>query len=126
MRNKKKVLVFDDDEDLLSIFRFLFEDNGWEVLTFQNCDNILEIAAEHAPQLILMDNWIPSIGGIAATQLLKKDSLLKNIPVVYISANNDVGTLSIKAGADAFMAKPFDFVALEQLANKLTQNNNSQ
>jgi CheY-like chemotaxis protein len=70
-----------------------------------------------------MDNWIPTIGGVMATQLLKKDEQLKKIPVIYISANNDVKALSEKAGADAFVAKPFDFTHLQQIANDLANKN---
>lgn len=116
---EKKVLIFDDDADLLSIFQFLFEDIGWEVVSFDSCDEVVKIATETSPDLILMDNWIPAIGGIAATQLLKADPALKHIPVIYISANNDVKSLSEQAGADAFIAKPFNFEELESLAKKL-------
>jgi CheY-like chemotaxis protein len=120
MQNDKRVLVFDDDEDLLIIFRFLFEDNGWEVHTAQTCDEVIERVQEVNPALILMDNWIPTIGGIAATQLLKGNPMLKAIPVIYISANNDIDLLAAKAGADAFMAKPFNLDAIYDLAVMLT------
>lgn len=119
----KRVLIFDDDEDLLIIFRFLFEDNGWQVFTCETCDEIVEKVKETGADLVLMDNWIPSIGGIAATKLLKSHAQLKDIPVIYISANNEVKKLSEKAGADAFMAKPFDFDALFRLAVSLTNKN---
>ncbi|WP_316771477.1 PleD family two-component system response regulator [Pedobacter frigiditerrae] len=117
---QQSVLIFDDDEDLLNIFSFLFEDMGWQVFTHPTCDDVIERTRETKPNLILMDNWIPAIGGIAATQLLKADQELKEIPVIYISANNDVKALSAKAGADAFIAKPFDFDELSALAEKLT------
>jgi CheY-like chemotaxis protein len=77
------------------------------------------MAAQHRPQLIMMDNWIPSIGGIRATQLLKANEEVKNIPVIYISANNDVKALSEKAGADSFIAKPFDLDELLTFADAL-------
>lgn len=116
---QQTVLIFDDDDDLLTIFSFLFEDMGWQVFTHPTCDDVLERTRQTKPDLILMDNWIPAIGGIAATQLLKADEELKGIPVIYISANNDVKALSEQAGADAFIAKPFDFGELSDLAKKL-------
>lgn len=119
---KKRLVVFDDDEDLLNIFRFLFEDEGWKVETFSSCDEVIAVTQNIKPDLILMDNWIPSIGGIEATQLLKSHPDLRKIPVVYVSANNEIKELSIRAGADGFMAKPFDFSALMQLANSLVIN----
>jgi CheY-like chemotaxis protein len=119
MADKPKLLVFDDDEDLLLIFRFLFEDEGWEVHTFTNCDHVIAHARANMPQLILMDNWIPSTGGIEATKALKADAQLRSIPVIYISANNDIKVLSEKAGADSFVAKPFDFDHLLAVAQHL-------
>lgn len=124
MMAKQTVLIFDDDDDLLNIFTFLFEDMGWLVFTHPTCNDVIERTRETKPNLILMDNWIPTIGGIAATQLLKADDELKKIPVIYISANNDVKTLSAKAGAEAFIAKPFDFNELSALAEKLTNKTN--
>ena len=123
MLKGKTVLIFDDDPDLLLIFRFLFEDHGWVVHTFDTCDQVVEKAQELAPQLILMDNWIPTIGGMEATRRLKREPLVQHIPVIYISANNNVQELSAQAGADAFMAKPFDFDPLLDIALKLTGRN---
>jgi two-component system cell cycle response regulator DivK len=123
MLKGKRVLIFDDDQDLLIIFRFLFEDKGWEVHTFDTCDQAVDNARELSPQLILMDNWIPTIGGIEATRRLKQEPLLQEIPVIYISANTNVRELSVQAGADAFMVKPFDFDPLHQLALRLTAEN---
>lgn len=119
----KTVLIFDDDPDLLIIFRFLFEDEGWKVHTFEISDEVIEKVREFSPDLILMDNWIPNIGGIEATQRLKREPLLQEIPVIYISANSNVEELSAQAGADAYMAKPFDFDPLLQMALKLTNKN---
>lgn len=122
--NPKRVAVFDDDEDLLIIFRFLFEERGWEVSTFPNCDEIEQKVTAVAPDLILMDNWIPSTGGERAVRTLKENEQLKNIPVIYISANNEVKEIAAKAGADSFSAKPFDFEELfnqaQSLLNKTT------
>jgi len=68
----KKVILFDDDEDILSICKFILEEKQWEVFTFTDCNNIIEKVSEILPNVILMDNWIPDLGGIIATQLSKK------------------------------------------------------
>ncbi|TBO35926.1 response regulator [Pedobacter kyonggii] len=120
MASDKRVIIFDDDEELLEIFRFLFEDEGWQVNTFTTCDDVVENTRRIMPDLILMDNWIPSTGGIAATQSIKADLELTTIPIIYVSANNDVEVLSQKAGADGFLAKPFEFDKLLAIAGKLT------
>ncbi|MNV83979.1 CAI-1 autoinducer sensor kinase/phosphatase CqsS [compost metagenome] len=65
-----------------------------------------------------MDNWIPKIGGVEATRLLKNHPLYRNIPVIYLSANTDIETLAQQAGADSYLAKPFD---LEDLENRIAE-----
>ncbi|MNK00643.1 CAI-1 autoinducer sensor kinase/phosphatase CqsS [compost metagenome] len=115
----KKVAVFDDDQDLLTIFRFLFEDAGCIVESFSDCDEVVEKVRRVAPDLILMDNWIPSLGGEVAVKLLKAEPDLKDIPVIYISANNDVKEIAARAGAERFMPKPFEFDDLLSMAIEL-------
>ena len=67
------------------------------------------------PDVILMDNWIPDTGGIIATQALKNNDSLKSIPVVYFSANSDIQLLAKQAGAEAYIAKPFDLEDMERI-----------
>lgn len=109
----KRILIFDDDIDILSICRLILEDQGWDVHTSQHCNNIIETVDAVRPEVILMDNWIPETGGIVATQSLKRHAEFKHIPVIYFSANNDIQTLAKTAGADNFLEKPFDLNELE-------------
>jgi DNA-binding NtrC family response regulator len=113
----KKIVIFDDDEDILSICIYILEEQGWEVNAFTNCNNIVEKVSGIMPDVILMDNWIPDEGGIIATQTLKKEDSLKDIPVIYFSANSDIQLLANHAGAEAFLAKPFDLDELDRILN---------
>jgi DNA-binding NtrC family response regulator len=113
----KKIIIFDDDEDILSICSYILEEQGWEVHTFTDCNNIVEKVSSINPSVILMDNWIPDAGGIIATQTLKKSEDLKHIPVIYFSANSDIQLLAEHAGAETYLAKPFDLEDLEQIIN---------
>ena len=115
----KRILIFDDDIDILSICSYILEEEGWEVQTAPNCNGIEEKVRGVRPDVILMDNWIPDVGGIVATQLLKNDAELKSIPVVYFSANNDIQSLAKEAGADTYLAKPFDINELEKVINEI-------
>lgn len=119
---QKRVVVFDDDLDLLDIFKFLFEEKDWEVHTFNNCADIINKVKEVSPDLIVMDNWIPPTGGMTATQIIKTDDQLKTIPVIYVSANNDIKDLAAKAGSDAYLPKPFEFRVLQEMAEQLLNN----
>jgi two-component system cell cycle response regulator DivK len=123
MNNKtKKIVIFDDDEDILSICSYILEEQGWEVHTFTDCNSIIEKVSGISPDVILMDNWIPDAGGIIATQTLKKDDQLKNIPVVYFSANSDIQLLADHAGAETYLAKPFDLEELERVIKTVLVN----
>jgi len=118
----KKIIIFDDDEDILSICSYILEEQGWEVHTYTDCNNIIEKVSGVHPDVILMDNWIPDAGGIIATQTLKKDADLKGIPVVYFSANSDIQLLADHAGAETYLAKPFDLEELERVINTVLVN----
>ncbi|MCH5719707.1 response regulator [Niabella hibiscisoli] len=113
----KSLAIFDDDEDILSICHYVLQDQGWEVSTFANCDDIVNKLKECKPQVIFMDNWIPPKGGIVATQEIKNDNSLKNIPVIYFSANSEISKLASTAGAEHFLAKPFDLDHLAEAIN---------
>jgi CheY-like chemotaxis protein len=118
-KQSKRIIIFDDDEDILSICSYILEEQGWEVHTFTNCNTIVERVLDFAPDVILMDNWIPDEGGIMATQTLKKNEKSKNIPVVYFSANSDIQLLADHAGAEGYLAKPFDLEELERVINNV-------
>ncbi|MBC7748382.1 MAG: response regulator [Methylotenera sp.] len=111
----KRILICDDDTDILSICTYILEEQNWEVHTKTNCIDITGVVRSIKPSVILMDNWIPDTGGIVATQSIKSDPELSNIPIIYFSANNDIKSLAKEAGADAFLEKPFDIEDLERV-----------
>ncbi len=118
----KRILIFDDDVDILSICTYILEEQGWEVHTSQHCNNIDTTVRSIQPDVILMDNWIPDTGGVIATQTLKSQADLKDIPVIYFSANNDIQSLAKQAGADTFLEKPFDLNELEKVINRMASS----
>ncbi|WP_118951726.1 response regulator [Taibaiella helva] len=110
-----KLMIFDDDKDILSICTFIFKRLGWEVSSSSHCNNIVARVRQEQPNVILMDNWIPEDGGIIATRQLKATDDLRHIPVIYFSANRDVESLAREAGADTYIKKPFDLKEFEQV-----------
>ena len=115
----KRILILDDDTDILSICTYILQELGWDVSTRTNCCNIIDIVEVEKPQVILMDNWIPDTGGIIATQTIKAHPLYKNIPIIYFSANHDIKNLSKEAGADTYLEKPFDISQFESVINSV-------
>jgi CheY-like chemotaxis protein len=116
--SKKKILIFDDDTAILEVVTIIFEENGYEVKISETSHDILEKVAEYKPDVILMDNWIPRIGGVEATKLLKSTEEFKHIPVIYVTANNDIVALASEAQADDYVSKPFNLDDLEEKVAK--------
>lgn len=114
MDDKKRVLIFDDDKDILEMCSIILSESGYEVFTSCDCYDVIDKVKAIRPHVIFMDNWIPDMGGIEATRLIKNSPEFKDIPVIYFSANNDIHLLTEKAGADSYLAKPFDLYDLEK------------
>jgi DNA-binding response OmpR family regulator len=118
-----RVMIFDDDTDLLEVCGIVLRSKNYEVIGMNKCNDILKAVRSFSPNVILMDNWIPDAGGVNATQQLKKDLILKTIPVIFFSANDHVEKLAKEAGADFFLQKPFEIDELESVVSKaITMN----
>jgi CheY-like chemotaxis protein len=117
----KTLVIFDDEEDILTIFSYIMTELGWTVHTFTDCEHILDKLANIHPDVIFMDNWIPKEGGIIATQTLKNSAAYRHVPVIYFSANADIALLAQKAGADAYLPKPFEFDELPAVIDRVTK-----
>jgi DNA-binding response OmpR family regulator len=115
MDKLSKVFVFDDNTDILELCTIILEDAGYEINTSSTSNDIIGQVSSYMPDIIFMDNWLPDVGGIDATRELKRHDVLKSIPVIYFSANNDVKSLAEQAGADGYLSKPFDIEELEKI-----------
>lgn len=120
--NKKKILIFDDDTVILEVITIIFEEGGYEVEISETSHDIIDKVSAFRPDIILMDNWIPNIGGVEATRLLKSHEEFSKIPVIYVTANNDIAALAASAKADDYVAKPFNLEDLEEKVARLIQD----
>ena len=109
---KKRVLIFDDDEAILEVCAIVLETNGFETVTQNSCEDILKKVEACAPDVILMDNKIPPLGGVRAVRVIRDSPAHSGLPIVFFSANQDVARLAAEAGADQYIEKPFDLDAL--------------
>jgi DNA-binding response OmpR family regulator len=104
---KKNILIYDDDEEILVLCKAILSTFGFVVGTLSRCENILKDIRSLQPDLILMDLWIPEMGGEKAITILKENEETKNIPVLIFSANADIMTISKNVNADGYVEKPF-------------------
>ena len=109
----KRVLILDDDIDILQICTIVLKKKGFDVQTLNNSSQVVSQVLSYQPDVIVMDNWIPGPGGVEATRLLKQDPATQDIPVIFFSANSNVTQLAREARADYFLQKPFDITELE-------------
>jgi DNA-binding response OmpR family regulator len=105
----------DDDLDILQICAIVLKKKGFDVLTANHSNQVLEQVKAFQPDVILMDNWIPGPGGIESTRTLKTNTDTHDIPVIFFSANSNVTQLAREAQADYFLQKPFDITELEAI-----------
>ncbi len=104
---KNCILIYDDDLDILDVCKIILETQNYRVETRTLCDNIIEDIRQVKPDLILMDLWIPEIGGEKAIGLMKNDLATKQIPIILFSANGEIEQISIRANANGYLKKPF-------------------
>ncbi len=104
-----KILVIDDDTDLLEVTKALLTKKGFEVETNTNWDNVLTKIETFKPQLILLDVFLNGIDGLDICKQLKSMPHTKHIPVVIFSSYPAIAERVIyEYGADDFIAKPFE------------------
>jgi CheY-like chemotaxis protein len=111
----KRVLILDDDPDILQICSIVLKKKGFDVSTHNTSNQVVDQVRIYQPDVILMDNWIPGPGGIEATRALKLSPETHDIPVIFFSANSNVTQLAREAQADYFLQKPFDITELEAI-----------
>ena len=114
--NKKRILIVDDQKDIVELIRFKLENEGFECLVAFDGEEGLQKAKKHKPDLILMDIMMPKINGYQVCRLLKSDENYKNIPIIMLSAKDQESDKfwGKESGADDYVTKPFDFEELFQ------------
>lgn len=111
----KNVLICEDDEGITDVAQIVLEGMGYQVTVQNDSTNIFNRIAEVKPNLILLDLWMPGLSGEEIARTLKANPSTRDIPIIIMSANKDTAQIATKAGANAFLAKPFDITALENL-----------
>ena len=109
---KKRILIFDDDPELSMVCKIILEKYNYDVETRLFCDNIIKEIIEVKADIILMDLWIPSIGGEQAINLVKNNNTTMHIPVILFSANVEINIIAARVNANGFLKKPFDIQEL--------------
>ncbi|CAM5766914.1 response regulator [Labrys miyagiensis] len=104
----KKVLIVEDNELNMKLFHDLLEAHGYDIVETRSGVDVMNLARQHRPDLILMDIQLPEVSGLEVTRWLKDDDDLKSIPVVAITAfamKGDEERIR-QGGCEAYLSKP--------------------
>src|SRR6185436_13158393 len=102
----KKVLIVDDDQNILEVIKFILTSNGFEVRTHSTGLDVYEVVLDYHPNLILLDIRLPGKLGTEICKELKQ--IDSKLPIVLFSAHAEKGKALGICGADDFLEKPFD------------------
>ena len=111
---KKRILIVDDEVDLVELVKLRLEANGYEVMVAGDGQSGLDKARTEKPDLIVLDVMLPKIDGYKVCRMLKFDEKYRHIPIIMFTARAQESDRKTgeQVGADAYITKPFEPEAL--------------
>ena len=108
-RGRKRILVVDDEKDLVDLITYNLQRNGYDFLAAHNGNEALEIAQNEQPDLIILDLMLPGIDGTEVARRLKGDARTAQIPIIMLTAKSEETdvVVGLTLGADDYVTKPF-------------------
>src|SRR6478752_3912390 len=108
MSKNNKVLIVDDEPDILELLQYNLEKEGYEVRTASSGIKGVEVAKEFLPQLILLDIMMPKMDGVETCRRLKEITKLKDVFIIFLTARSEEYSevAAFDAGADDYLTKP--------------------
>lgn len=106
---KEKILVVDDEEDILELVRYNLSREGYQVTVTVTGEDALRKARSESFDLIVLDLMLPGMDGLAFTRTVKNDSRLRSIPIIMLTAKGEEADIvtGLELGADDYITKPF-------------------
>lgn len=116
----KKILIIEDDQDIIDIMTYILEDEGFTVVSQSGIGTIADIV-QLEPMLILMDNQLKDGQGTDLCKTLKDNPSTAHLTVVLVSANLDIEKMAVEACADGLLKKPFSIEEFVSIVKKMTK-----
>lgn len=109
-----RILIVDDDPDILDVLKITLEEEQYEVIEARNGQEALEAVRTNSPSLVILDYMMPNMNGLQVCKILKKDILLRHLPIIMLTGKGELSDKveGIDAGADDYIVKPFEPVEL--------------
>jgi two-component system phosphate regulon response regulator PhoB len=120
---KEKILIVDDEEDVLELVRFNLEKDGYKTETASSGEEAITAAKSKMPDLIVLDLMLPGIDGLEVCKKLKSDSKTENIPIIMLTAKGEESDIitGLELGADDYITKPFSPKVLTARVRRILQ-----
>ncbi|MFD2147090.1 response regulator [Mucilaginibacter antarcticus] len=122
---KRKILIIEDDQDILKVLETVLNFNSFEVMGLDRTDDIIQSVDMYKPDLILTDYLLSGMNGGKICQFIKSNEKTCHLPVVLISAYHELVISLGNFGFDAFIPKPFDINKLVSTINNLLRQKQS-
>lgn len=119
-----RILIIDDDKDLLLIVKTFLQQKGFEVSTYSDWKVASECIIDFKPHVILLDVFLSGMDGLEVCKKLKSNTYLRHIPIIVFSAYPQIRDTAIyEFGADDFLTKPFEVNELIEKIYKVLSRN---
>jgi DNA-binding response OmpR family regulator len=118
---RHKILIVDDEKQMVEMLQMRLEQNGYEVIPAYNGQDALEKAKIQKPQLIILDHMMPVMDGFTFYRLTRQDPIISSIPVIILTGRGKMRDSFESFAVDAFLSKPFDDAELLQTIRSLLQ-----
>lgn len=124
-----KVLVVDDEDNIIELIRLGLRYEGFQVETASDGEQGIIVAQRINPDLVILDVMMPGIDGLEVCRRLRSNPTTRDVPILMLTAKDEVGDriLGLQTGADDYLTKPFDFYELlERIKAILRRQNRSK
>jgi DNA-binding response OmpR family regulator len=111
-KDKHRILVVEDNQDILQLYSIILTSRNYEVLGKENSANVDAVIKEFSPSAIVLDMLLAGLSGLDICRQLKNNSATIHIPVIMVSAHSSGREKCMEAGANFFVAKPFEMAEL--------------
>jgi DNA-binding response OmpR family regulator len=115
---KKKIVLVEDDHDILYTVNYVLDQAGYEVIALTTGSSLMDDSCE-MPDLFILDKRMPDMDGLNVCKHLRQYNGSKDVPIIMISASPKFGPLAIQAGATEYLAKPFNVKNLLEMVGRL-------
>jgi two-component system, OmpR family, alkaline phosphatase synthesis response regulator PhoP len=118
----KKILIVDDEPNIVMSLEYTFKKNNFEVFIARDGQEALDLLKDELPDIIILDVMMPMVDGYSTLEQIKKDTRLENCKVIFLSAKNKEKDIEkgLSLGANLYMTKPFSLKKLVEQVNILT------